>query len=159
MGISENASARALQRAFKRLALRHHPDRSQDPDAPARFRRVCEAHAILSGTRAPAPSRSAASARAPSSRPPWQRADEAEEASSTQTFLDGEPIHYPTPEELDRIGKRWNSPSGGSSGYWWLLGVLAVLGILTLLEYLSGRTPTQLDPYREEFRRNLGKRF
>jgi hypothetical protein len=77
-----------------------------------------------------------------------------------ETFIDGEPIHYPTPEELQRIGRRESGSGDMSSfGYWLLFGVLAVLGILTLLEFLSGRPPPARDPYREEFRRNMGRRF
>jgi hypothetical protein len=94
-------------------------------------------------------------------RPPWERRDEDDQVPDRpETFIDGEPIHYPTPEELQTIGRRESASGDMSSfGYWLLFGVLAVLGILTLLEVLSGRPPPVKDPYWEELRRNMGKRF
>ena len=36
-----------IEAAFKRLALKYHPDRSKDPDAPAKMREVLAAKDIL----------------------------------------------------------------------------------------------------------------
>lgn len=37
-----------IEAAFKRLALKHHPDRSRDPESPARMRELLAARAVLS---------------------------------------------------------------------------------------------------------------
>jgi len=34
--------------AFRKLALKHHPDRSEAPDATERFREIAEGYAVLS---------------------------------------------------------------------------------------------------------------
>jgi curved DNA-binding protein CbpA len=130
LGVSAKAGPNDVRRAFKRLALRHHPDRnSGDAGAEAQFKRICLAHEILTGKRAPAlegwadepvhgGSAATGSARSASGqafawsvRAPWET-----EPLRVQTSLDGEPIHYPTPEEIaaldvppkidgDRVGR------------------------------------------------------
>ncbi|HEU0165924.1 MAG TPA: DnaJ domain-containing protein [Thermomicrobiales bacterium] len=42
-----NAEPEVVEAAFKRLALKYHPDRSKDPDAPARMRALITARDIL----------------------------------------------------------------------------------------------------------------
>jgi molecular chaperone DnaJ len=47
MGVPRDADAEAIKRAFRELALRYHPDRSQEPDAEERFKEIAEAYAVL----------------------------------------------------------------------------------------------------------------
>ena len=49
LGVSRDASAEALKKAYRQLALRHHPDRNpEDPQAEERFKEASEAYAVLS---------------------------------------------------------------------------------------------------------------
>jgi len=49
LGISKNASEAEIKKAFKRLAMKHHPDRNADnPDAEEKFKEGKEAYDILS---------------------------------------------------------------------------------------------------------------
>jgi molecular chaperone DnaJ len=48
LGVPRDADARAIRDAFRTLALRWHPDRSQEPHAEATFKAVSEAYAVLS---------------------------------------------------------------------------------------------------------------
>jgi molecular chaperone DnaJ len=49
LGVSRDAGAEDLKRAYRRLALQHHPDRNpDDPDAEEKFKEASEAYAILS---------------------------------------------------------------------------------------------------------------
>jgi len=49
LGISRDANEAAIKKAFKRLAMKHHPDRNQDnPEAEEKFKEAKEAYDILS---------------------------------------------------------------------------------------------------------------
>src|SRR4051812_48950823 len=49
LGVAREASSEDLRRAYKQLALKHHPDRNQgDASAEAAFKEVNEAYQILS---------------------------------------------------------------------------------------------------------------
>ena len=47
--VERNASDREIKKAYRRLAMKHHPDRNADnPDAEEKFKVIQEAYAILS---------------------------------------------------------------------------------------------------------------
>ena len=49
LGVSKNASESELKKAFKRMAMKHHPDRNPgDAEAEAKFKNVKEAYEVLS---------------------------------------------------------------------------------------------------------------
>ena len=48
LGVSKDASADEIKRAFKRLAIKYHPDRNKAPDAAAKFSEINEAYQVLS---------------------------------------------------------------------------------------------------------------
>ena len=49
LGVEEDASAREIKKAYRRLARKHHPDRNpDDPDAEERFKKIQEAYSVLS---------------------------------------------------------------------------------------------------------------
>jgi molecular chaperone DnaJ len=48
LGVSRDANADEIKRAFRRLARELHPDVSEEPDAEHRFREVVEAYEVLS---------------------------------------------------------------------------------------------------------------
>ena len=50
LGVSRDASADEIKRAFRRLARELHPDVSEAPDAEHRFREVVEAYEVLSNS-------------------------------------------------------------------------------------------------------------
>jgi hypothetical protein len=45
--VDQDADPDVIEAAFKRLALKYHPDRSRDPDAPAKMREVLTAKDVL----------------------------------------------------------------------------------------------------------------
>ncbi len=49
LGVTPSASAAEIKRAFKRLAMRWHPDRNADPQAHEQFRLAREAFEHLTG--------------------------------------------------------------------------------------------------------------
>jgi molecular chaperone DnaJ len=48
LGVARNAEPKAIKDAFRRLALKYHPDRNKEPGAEERFKEIAEAYAVLS---------------------------------------------------------------------------------------------------------------
>jgi molecular chaperone DnaJ len=48
LGVPRDADDKTIKDAFRRLALKYHPDRSKEPDAEERFKEIAEAYAVLS---------------------------------------------------------------------------------------------------------------
>ncbi len=48
LGVERDASAEQLQRAYRKLARRYHPDVNKDPGAEDRFKQITEAYDVLS---------------------------------------------------------------------------------------------------------------
>ena len=49
LGVSRNASQEEIKRAYRRLALKYHPDRNQgDKEAEEKFKEIVEAYSVLS---------------------------------------------------------------------------------------------------------------
>ncbi|MFV0576341.1 MAG: molecular chaperone DnaJ [Vibrio sp.] len=47
LGVSRDASERDIKKAYKRLAMKYHPDRNQEADAADKFKEVKEAYEVL----------------------------------------------------------------------------------------------------------------
>lgn len=48
LGVSKTATDRDIKKAFRKLAVKYHPDKNKSPDAEERFREIAEAHEVLS---------------------------------------------------------------------------------------------------------------
>ncbi|MDO8612842.1 MAG: DnaJ domain-containing protein, partial [Dehalococcoidia bacterium] len=48
LGVPRGASAEDIKRAFRKLAMRYHPDRNKEDGAEARFKEIGEAYEVLS---------------------------------------------------------------------------------------------------------------
>ena len=47
LGISTNATAQEVKKAYRTLAFKYHPDRNRHPKAKEKFIKLCEAYEIL----------------------------------------------------------------------------------------------------------------
>ena len=48
LGISRNASDEDIKKAFRKLALKYHPDRNKKTDAAGKFKEINEAYQVIS---------------------------------------------------------------------------------------------------------------
>ena len=48
LGVSRNATKDEIKRAYRKLALKYHPDRNKSKDAEEKFKKISEAYAVLS---------------------------------------------------------------------------------------------------------------
>ncbi len=48
LGVSPNATAEEIKKAYRSLAMRHHPDRSMHPNAESIFNAIQKAYDLLS---------------------------------------------------------------------------------------------------------------
>ena len=48
LGVPRSASQDEIQRAYRKLARKYHPDVNKDPGAEARFKRISQAYDVLS---------------------------------------------------------------------------------------------------------------
>ena len=68
LGVQKGASVEEIKRAYRQMALKHHPDRvpaDQKKDAEEKFKELSEAYAVLSDDENPHAMRLAARARTP----------------------------------------------------------------------------------------------
>lgn len=48
LGLKANADEKAVKKAYRKLALKYHPDVNTSPDAEDKFRKICEAYEVVS---------------------------------------------------------------------------------------------------------------
>lgn len=53
LGVSSDATPEQIKKAYRKLAMRYHPDQNKDKGAPAKFKEIREAYAVLTGKENP----------------------------------------------------------------------------------------------------------
>ena len=156
LGVPVGAPAPVVRRAFRRLALQHHPDRNPgDPGAGERFRSVCDAYRFLTEQSA----RSAAPGAPESPEPtnnPFAPKPPPRYPSAFRTRRDSR--YYPTPAEIADLDR----PARFHPTKWLGLfcGVLLLgTAISAFLTYRSGGYVGPGKPWVQEFLKRTARRY
>ena len=146
LGLLPGADQAAIRKAFRKLAMRYHPDKNPSPSAQAKFIAITEAYEILSGKKpAPTtarPSRSTSTARRkpspanpnPSEKSNAERVREAKERQEKQAkreYIENERFY-------SQLTSGWK---------WKIIKISAALGIILSLALIAERfLPNHFEP-------------
>jgi len=48
LGVEKGADKKEIKKAYRKLAMKYHPDVSEDPESGDKFKEISEAYAVLS---------------------------------------------------------------------------------------------------------------
>jgi curved DNA-binding protein CbpA len=151
LGLQHNASAAEIKHAFRRMALKHHPDRNPgDPRAAQRFARICSAFNQIADPESRERLRAARAGRAevPASEP---ASDPTRYAPGADRDADAWENLGPSPEEIRSLDDSVPRFRPKRALGFILVGLILLVVIVTVVREHRGIPPEPSDGHVQKF--------
>ncbi|MFK7785785.1 MAG: J domain-containing protein [Crocinitomicaceae bacterium] len=145
LGLLPGADQAAIRKAFRKLAMRYHPDKNPTPSAQAKFIAITEAYEILSGKK-PAPTTRVSRSKSTARRKPTNAGPSTTEKSDAERVREAKE-RQEEQEIRERIENERFFKHLTSGWRWKIMRVSAIIGVIISIALITERfLPSHFEP-------------